>query len=254
MGTLGWQETVFIFLLALLLFGPKKLPALGRTLGKAMTEFRRASSELKATFDREMKSLEQETESLKQVANQYQYDTYNYDYSSYRIRLRRHHTGRNRTIRLPPTHPLQAHPHLRALNHPPLCRKARLPMARKRLVAYQEHETDRRGRPRDPQSSAASGKPRVRPPRRPNTTRRTETNGIHDDPQGAGAPLPGSAPAPRPCHRQVNEAAACSGAGDLRVRRVRHPPAATAMTKRRACCACRSSNTWRSCARALSGR
>jgi len=83
MGTLGWQETVVIFLLALLLFGPKKLPELGRTLGKAMTEFRRASNELKATFDREMKSLEQETESLKQVANQYQYDTYNYDYSSY---------------------------------------------------------------------------------------------------------------------------------------------------------------------------
>jgi len=83
MGTIGWQETVAIFLLALLLFGPKKLPELGRTLGKAMTEFRRASNELKATFDKEMKSLEQETESLKQVANQYQYDTYNYDYSSY---------------------------------------------------------------------------------------------------------------------------------------------------------------------------
>src|ERR1700683_944817 len=83
MGTLGWQETVFIFLLALLLFGPKKLPELGRTLGKAMTEFRRASNELKATFDKEMKSLEQETESLKQVGNQYQYDNYNYDYSSY---------------------------------------------------------------------------------------------------------------------------------------------------------------------------
>jgi len=83
MGTLGWQETVFIFLLALLLFGPKKLPELGRTLGKAMTEFRRASSELKATFDKEMKSLEQETESLKEATKEYQYDTHNYDYSSY---------------------------------------------------------------------------------------------------------------------------------------------------------------------------
>jgi TatA/E family protein of Tat protein translocase len=83
MGPLGWQETVFIFLLALLLFGPKKLPELGRTLGKAITEFRRASNELKATFDREMKSLEQEKESLKEITNQYQYDTYNYDYSSY---------------------------------------------------------------------------------------------------------------------------------------------------------------------------
>jgi sec-independent protein translocase protein TatA len=85
MGPLGWQETVFIFFLALLLFGPKKLPELGRTIGKAMTEFRRASSELKSTFDREMKTLEQETEikELKEAATNYQYDTYNYDYSSY---------------------------------------------------------------------------------------------------------------------------------------------------------------------------
>ena len=83
MGPLGWPETVFIFFLALILFGPKKLPELGRTVGKALTEFRRASTELKATFDREMKSLEQETESFKEVANQYQSDTYNYDYSSY---------------------------------------------------------------------------------------------------------------------------------------------------------------------------
>src|SRR5215472_1141526 len=85
MGPLGWQETVFIFFLALLLFGPKKLPELGRTIGKAMTEFRRASNELKATLDREMKTLEQQTDfkELKEVATQYQYDNYNYDYSSY---------------------------------------------------------------------------------------------------------------------------------------------------------------------------
>ena len=82
MGPLGYPEMVFIFVLALLLFGPKKLPELGRTLGKAMTEFRRASTELKATFDREMKSLEQETEPIKQAASEYHYDTYNYDYSS----------------------------------------------------------------------------------------------------------------------------------------------------------------------------
>lgn len=83
MGPLGWPETVFIFFLALILFGPKKLPELGRTVGKALTEFRRASNELKSTFDREMKSLEQETESFREVANQYQSDTYSYDYSSY---------------------------------------------------------------------------------------------------------------------------------------------------------------------------
>jgi TatA/E family protein of Tat protein translocase len=82
MGPLGWPETVFIFFLALILFGPKKLPELGRTVGKALTEFRRASNELKSTFDREMKNLEQETQ-LKEIANQYQSDTYSYDYSNY---------------------------------------------------------------------------------------------------------------------------------------------------------------------------
>jgi TatA/E family protein of Tat protein translocase len=83
MGPLGWPETVFIFFLALILFGPKKLPELGRTVGKALTEFRRASSELKSTFDREMKSIEEHTESFKEIANQYQSDTYSYDYQSY---------------------------------------------------------------------------------------------------------------------------------------------------------------------------
>jgi sec-independent protein translocase protein TatA len=82
MGPLGWPETVFIFFLALVLFGPKKLPELGRTVGKALTEFRKASNELKSTFDRELKNLEQETE-LKEISNQYQSDTYSYDYSSY---------------------------------------------------------------------------------------------------------------------------------------------------------------------------
>ena len=82
MGPLGYPEMIFIFFLALILFGPKKLPELGRTVGKALTEFRRASNELKTTFDREMKNLEQETE-IKEIANQYQTDTYSYDYQSY---------------------------------------------------------------------------------------------------------------------------------------------------------------------------
>ena len=68
MGTLGVQEMIIIFVLALVLFGPKKLPELGRTIGKAITEFRRASNDLKATFEREMQTLERENESLKQVA------------------------------------------------------------------------------------------------------------------------------------------------------------------------------------------
>jgi TatA/E family protein of Tat protein translocase len=82
MGPLGWQEMVFIFVLALLLFGPKKLPEIGRTLGRAITEFRRASSELKATFDRELSSLERENESLKEITGSYNPETYLHDYHS----------------------------------------------------------------------------------------------------------------------------------------------------------------------------
>lgn len=78
MGPLGWQETVFIFVLALLVFGPKKLPELGKTIGKALTEFRRASSELKGTWDREMINLERESESLKEVTSSYQTELTDY--------------------------------------------------------------------------------------------------------------------------------------------------------------------------------
>ena len=82
LGTLGTPEMIFIFLLALVLFGPKKLPELGRTVGKAITEFRRASNELKSTFDRELKNLETDA-NLKDIRKDLQLDTYNYDYSSY---------------------------------------------------------------------------------------------------------------------------------------------------------------------------
>ena len=74
-------EMMFIMILALVLFGPKKLPEIGRTVGKAIKEFQRASSELKTTFEREMQNLEQETNSVKEIAAPYQYDAYNYDYS-----------------------------------------------------------------------------------------------------------------------------------------------------------------------------
>jgi sec-independent protein translocase protein TatA len=83
MGPLGFSETVFIFVLALLVFGPKKLPELGRTIGKAMSEFRRASSELKATFDREMTQIERENESLKDVTRQYAFEEHSYNHDSY---------------------------------------------------------------------------------------------------------------------------------------------------------------------------
>ena len=84
MGPLGTPELVFIFILALLLFGPKELPKIGKTIGKAMTEFRRAQSELKSTFDREMQNLERETGMKELAATTFQSDSsYSYDTSHY---------------------------------------------------------------------------------------------------------------------------------------------------------------------------
>lgn len=80
---IGTQEMVVIFLLALLIFGPKKLPELGKTVAKAMGEFRRASSELKSTWDHEMQQIEKETAPIKQAAEEYHDKINNYDDSSY---------------------------------------------------------------------------------------------------------------------------------------------------------------------------
>ena len=59
---LGLPEMIFIFVLALLIFGPKKLPELGRQLGKAMNEFKRASNDFKYQLEDEVRKLETETE------------------------------------------------------------------------------------------------------------------------------------------------------------------------------------------------
>lgn len=57
-GSLGGPELLFLFVLALLLFGPRKLPELGRSLGKAISEFRRATYEFRTNLEREVE-LEQ---------------------------------------------------------------------------------------------------------------------------------------------------------------------------------------------------
>jgi len=57
---LGFPEMLFLFLLALLLFGPKKLPEIGRQIGRGLAEFRRASNELKGQLENEMRLLEAE--------------------------------------------------------------------------------------------------------------------------------------------------------------------------------------------------
>jgi sec-independent protein translocase protein TatA len=58
MGPLGFPELIIIFVVALIVFGPRKLPELGRSLGKGLSEFKRASNELQNTLDEEIRSEE----------------------------------------------------------------------------------------------------------------------------------------------------------------------------------------------------
>ena len=58
-GPIGMPELLIILTLALIIFGPRKLPELGRSLGKSLGEFKRASNELRNTLDEEIR-LEEE--------------------------------------------------------------------------------------------------------------------------------------------------------------------------------------------------
>ncbi|OFV93984.1 MAG: hypothetical protein A3H95_07900 [Acidobacteria bacterium RIFCSPLOWO2_02_FULL_64_15] len=58
-GSIGMPELIIIFLIALIIFGPRKLPELGKSLGKSLAEFKRASNELKSTLEEEIRIEEQ---------------------------------------------------------------------------------------------------------------------------------------------------------------------------------------------------
>jgi sec-independent protein translocase protein TatA len=60
-GSIGMPELLIIMTVALLVFGPRKLPELGRSLGKSLQEFKRASNELKHTLDEEISLEERKT-------------------------------------------------------------------------------------------------------------------------------------------------------------------------------------------------
>ncbi len=59
MGPIGMPELIIIMVIALVIFGPRKLPELGRSLGKSLGEFKRASNELRNTLDEEIRVEEQ---------------------------------------------------------------------------------------------------------------------------------------------------------------------------------------------------
>ena len=63
-GSLGMPELIVIFVIALIIFGPRKLPELGRSLGRSINEFKKASNELRSTLEQEIE-LEDKRETPK---------------------------------------------------------------------------------------------------------------------------------------------------------------------------------------------
>lgn len=58
-ATIGWADSLILMLLALVVFGPRKLPQLGRQMGKLMYEFRKASNDFKYQMEEELRSAEE---------------------------------------------------------------------------------------------------------------------------------------------------------------------------------------------------
>lgn len=75
-GPLGMPEIIMIFIVGLLLFGPRKMPQLGRSIGRALGEFRRASNEFKRTVEdevaaEEIRSVENEIRDIKSAGTDF---------------------------------------------------------------------------------------------------------------------------------------------------------------------------------------
>ena len=64
MGSVGVPELIVIFVVALLVFGPRKLPEIGKSLGRALAEFQRARNDLMATVEEEVRKIETEPSTM----------------------------------------------------------------------------------------------------------------------------------------------------------------------------------------------
>src|SRR5436190_12126238 len=74
MGPFGFQEIIFIFIAALIIFGPKKLPEIGKTIGKGMREFKKATDDLKSNWEEHLRDTDSPVHDLKQTMNEVKAD------------------------------------------------------------------------------------------------------------------------------------------------------------------------------------
>jgi sec-independent protein translocase protein TatA len=68
-GSIGMPEMIIILVIALIVFGPRKLPELGKSLGRSLAEFKRASNELRYTLEEEVRVEEQRDHAAKKAAS-----------------------------------------------------------------------------------------------------------------------------------------------------------------------------------------
>ena len=69
-GSIGMPELIIILVIALIIFGPRKLPELGKSLGRSLNEFKKASNDLQNTLEQEIKIEEQKESAAKAKAEE----------------------------------------------------------------------------------------------------------------------------------------------------------------------------------------
>ncbi len=79
MGSIGVPELIVIFVVALIVFGPRKLPEIGKALGKGLKEFQRARNELMSTVEEEVRKIEYESPTTSQNDTGHKPDSYPHD-------------------------------------------------------------------------------------------------------------------------------------------------------------------------------